>query len=103
MIELKNFDELLVVQEKEKNFILYLKTGDCNVCDALLPKIEALEKNSKVKFYYANIMEAQDIKGQVIVFTVPTILLYKSGQETKRHSRFIVMNDLKNDIENIYE
>jgi thioredoxin 1 len=58
----------------------------CPPCQALHPIFEALEKKyqGKIKFGRLNVGEAEETAGQYGVMSVPTLIFFKAGKETKK-------------------
>jgi thioredoxin-like negative regulator of GroEL len=82
----KQFDQLVA---DEKTLILYFSAKSCNVCQAFLPKLMKVVDDSQVKVAKVDINEHMEIAGQLLVFTVPTMLILHEGKEILRESRFI--------------
>lgn len=80
--------------------LLYCSFPDCQVCKTLRPKVEnLLISYPAVNFLYLNIEEYPMIKGQYLVFTVPTLIVFVLGKEVKRFSRFFSLDELKEILE----
>jgi len=86
---IQTYDHLKQLIAEEKQVILYFSSRDCNVCHAILPKLMNLVNDHPIKLVKINIDEHVEIAGQLLVFTVPTILMMYEGQEILRESRFI--------------
>jgi thioredoxin 1 len=58
----------------------------CGPCKAMLPVFDALDAHyaGKVKFVKMNVDENMDVPGQFGVMSIPTILIFRNGQEMKR-------------------
>ena len=54
-------------------------------------------------FCYVDLNEAKEIRGQLSVFSVPTILVYFEGKETIRVSRNVHLDELREQIERYYK
>jgi len=85
----QTFDHLKQFMAEEEQVILYFSSRDCNVCHAVFPKVMNLVNNHPIKVVKLNIDEHVEIAGQLLVFTVPTILMIYEGREILRESRFI--------------
>lgn len=58
----------------------------CGPCKAITPVLESLEAKyqDKVKIVKVNIDDAGDIAGQYSVMSIPTLVLFKAGEEADR-------------------
>ncbi len=80
--------------------LIYFSYPECPVCVTLLPKVEQLiSRYPEVDFTYVNINESSEISGQHLVFTVPTLIIFKNGKEYKRFSRFVSMGELQQSLD----
>lgn len=74
----------------------YFSFPECSVCKVLIPKVKKLLQDyPKVKFLYVDIHEHPEISGQLLVFTVPTVIIFYRGKETRRFSRHFALQDLE--------
>ena len=85
----QTFDHLKQFMAEEEQVILYFSSRDCNVCYAVFPKLMNIVNDHPIKVVKINIDEHVEIAGQLLVFTVPTILMIYEGREILRESRFI--------------
>ena len=80
---------------EKRIFLAYFSTPECNVCKVLRPKVQELIRHYKTAgFLYVNTHESTEIAGQFTVFSVPTIIIFINGQETKRLSRIFSISEL---------
>jgi thioredoxin-like negative regulator of GroEL len=80
--------------------LLYCSTPECQVCRSLRPRVETLLQNyPAVHFHYLNINDYPLIRGQYLIFTVPTLILFIHGKELKRFGRFLSIDELKVSLE----
>lgn len=101
----------LTTQEEVKSYITnnelviaYFSTSHCSVCVSVKPKIEALAaKYPSIKLFYIGIDEIPELSGEYSVFAVPTIIIFISGKEYKRFSRFFAITELQETIERYLE
>ena len=86
----KSFDKYL---NNEKMVLAYFSGKSCNVCQVLKPKIDELVKLKfpAVKTLYIDIEENSALRGQLLIFSIPTIILYIEGKETGKFSRNVSM------------
>jgi len=91
--------ELQVVLDQHPLTLLYFSTPTCNVCKVLRPKVEELlAETPPWHFQYMNTEESQEIAGQRLIFTVPTLLLMAEGREIARLSRHFGMHELEQPV-----
>jgi thiol-disulfide isomerase/thioredoxin len=95
MLEIKSFEEWLVLIKQEKKLLLFVKTDNCSVCEGLYPQVQALEADFPIPFYKVNVVDVPEIAGQLTLFTAPVVLLFNDGKEYARFARFIQMEELK--------
>lgn len=88
-IFIQSYDHLKQLMAEEKQVILYFSSSDCNVCHAVFPKMMTLVNSYPIKVVKIDIHKHIEIAGQLMVFTVPTILMIYEGREVLRESRFI--------------
>ncbi|ODA39936.1 thioredoxin family protein [Desulfosporosinus sp. BG] len=86
---IQTYDHLKQLLAEEEQVILYFSSRDCNVCHAVLPKLMNLVNDHSIKVVKIDINEHVEIAGQLLIFTVPTILIMYDGREVLRESRFI--------------
>lgn len=79
--------------------ILYFSSQNCNVCQAVFPKLINLAEAYSVKTAKILTDEQTEIAGQNLVFTVPTILIIYEGKEILRESRFIDFQKVERTLE----
>jgi len=88
-IHIQSKEQLNQLMEQEKPIILYFTSQDCNVCHAVFPKLMNLIDPQSIEVANISVNEHVEITGQLLVFTVPTILIFHEGKEILRESRFI--------------
>ncbi len=85
-------------------YISYFSTPECNVCKVLKPKVQELITYYKdAGFIYINVDKSKEIAGQLSVFTVPTIIVFVHGKETKRLSRTFSVVELSEYLDKLNE
>ncbi len=98
---LNEFQELL-----QKNIITvgYFSTETCNVCKVLRPQVRQIcSKFDDVHFEYVDIEKAPELRGQYLVFSVPTIIVFVEGREHKRLNRYMSLQEFENELTRIVE
>lgn len=82
-VNLDNFAE--EVLRAEKPVLLDMYADWCGPCMMMAPEIEAFaEENDSVKVCKLNVDEATDLALTFGVMSIPTVILFENGQETKR-------------------
>jgi thiol-disulfide isomerase/thioredoxin len=75
--------------------VLIAKTKTCNACKPIATQLELFMKDFPlVKLVELDMEEMDEFRGQHVVFTVPTILVFSKGKEIVRESRYIDWNNL---------
>lgn len=101
MNKIINFDDFKKII-MQPNVIIIAKTQGCNVCFPVTSKLkEMMEKYSDIPLYELYIEDLPEFRGQHLVFTVPTIIVFHQNKEIHRESRFINWEKLKSVIENL--
>lgn len=95
MEEITSFDSWLDALGEEETLLLFVKTDNCSVCEALFPQVAALEEEYGFPFHWANAAHVPELAGQLSLFSAPVVLLFKKGREYARFARFVPMEDLK--------
>lgn len=71
-------------------FVVIAKTEACAVCKPVLARLETLmNRYPTVSAYQIDIERVDAFRGQHLVFTVPTVMVFEQGKEILRESRFV--------------
>jgi len=91
--------------EQNDAVLLYFSGKNCAVCKALQPKIHDLftENFPKIEQIYISADIYPEIAAYFSIFTVPSLLVYFEGKETKRESRNISVDQLAQKTKRLYE
>ena len=74
------------VLKSEKTVIVDFWATWCGPCRMLSPIVdEAAEETDAIKFCKINVDEEPDLASQFKVMTIPTLIVFKDGQEVKRN------------------
>lgn len=84
-----------------KPIVLYFSSETCNVCHSVLPKLISIIGDLPVLFIKVKADMQPEICGQLLVFTVPTILIFYEGKEILRESRFIDFNNIEKMLDRV--
>ncbi|PWJ95213.1 thioredoxin [Oceanotoga teriensis] len=73
----------------------YFISENCGVCHAMEPKIKKIAEELKINFEVFEISKNKEISGQLLIFTVPVLILFNDNLEIKRWVRNFSMIELK--------
>ena len=99
--QVKSADELDRFMDDEDLLILYFDTKFWGVGKAVFPKLEDLADKYKVKILLIDIDKLLFVRGQLQVFSPPTILIMKEKKEILRESGFISFENVERMLENL--
>lgn len=92
MDTISSFQEFLELSKKPL-LVIITKTKTCSVCVPVSIKLEHLLKDyPQIPLYQIFVDDVTEIQGQLLIFTVPTIVFFSEGKEILRESRFIDFN-----------
>lgn len=75
---------------KHPLIVVVAKTETCTVCKPVVARLETLLKNyPSVPAYQIDVERVEAFRGQHLVFTVPTVIVFEAGKELLRESRFV--------------
>ncbi|MFL0363558.1 thioredoxin family protein [Pseudobacillus sp. 179-B 2D1 NHS] len=99
MHTISSLAELQTALHEHEAVLAFISDPNCSVCHAIHPRVEELLKQfPDVYAVEANMAEAPDISGQYTVFSVPAVLFFIQGKERFRKARFILMDELEEEI-----
>jgi hypothetical protein len=81
--------EQLREKHQEDFTIVVASTKTCTVCTHAKGMVERMIHNTPLDYYTVDIDDVPLFRGEHLVFTVPTILVFSHGKELYRSSRFI--------------
>jgi thiol-disulfide isomerase/thioredoxin len=101
MIDSKEAIEQLI--NNNEVVLVYFGSNNCNVCDAIKPKVNELLKDyPKIKSAQVDVEKSLEISAVYNIFTIPVILVYIEGKEIIREARHISLQDLNSKIDRYY-
>ena len=100
-ITIHSLDQLSQIILQGTPLMLYFSGDACNVCHSVLPKLKDAISNHTIPLGVIRSEDHQEICGQHLVFTVPTILVFYEGKEVLRESRFIDFQRIARMVENL--
>ncbi len=85
--------------------LLYVSAPNCNVCDALKPKVDELfaKRFPKIVRKEANIADIPELGARFNIFSAPAMLIFFDGKEFAREGRNVSLELLAERIAKIYE
>lgn len=93
-IELKD-QKTLEDLKKEGKYLLYFKTKTCSVCEVMEEKIKERFQDLNLTMGLIQIETMPALRGQYLVFSGPTLLVFDGEKEIHRESRFIELDRLE--------
>lgn len=100
MKTITNYSELNQALNNNLSLIL-CKTKSCLVCSSVKEKlIQLINEYKEVNFYEIYLEDFKEFQGQSLVFSSPTIIIFKNTKEIFRKSRFIIINEIKELLNN---
>lgn len=101
MKEIHDFQTLRQTIASEPYMLVYVKTPNCSVCHADLPRVQKIVDDLQATAYQINASKMPEAVGQLSLFTSPTTLLFYEGKEYHRQARIIDFEELAYRIEQI--
>lgn len=96
--DLRTYEKYLSLIYSKETFLLFLSSESCKVCHDDKKVVQKIISDKNLKAYRADIEKNVILRGQLSVFTGPTIILFAEGKEFYRKSRFIDFNELESKI-----
>ena len=78
----------------DKDAIVDFYADWCGPCKMFAPVFEEASQESDINFIKLNVDEYSDIAREYGVMTIPTIILFKNGNEIKRFAGFMPKDEL---------
>lgn len=89
----KNFDE--EVLSVEGKVLVDFWAAWCGPCQMLSPIIDAMaNEQNNVKICKVNTDESPELTAEYGVMTIPTLILFKDGQEVSRSNGFVTKSEI---------
>ncbi|MCD6365981.1 MAG: thioredoxin family protein [Bacteroidales bacterium] len=103
--QIKDFEHFQQVVKQNASILFYFSNDDCNVCKVLKPKVfELLQQYfPEIGFFYVDTKFLPDVAAQNRVFTIPTLLVFFDGNELIRKSRYIGIEEIRQELARPYE
>jgi thioredoxin 1 len=81
--------------------IFYYSTTECNICKSLKPKVIELAAKYNIPFEYVNLNEDEELKGKLLLFSVPAVIFFDGDKEMKRFVRNFGVSELEAFIQRV--
>ncbi len=91
---MKNMNEIKDILSSDFSVVL-AKSHGCGVCDITKAQLLPILKEYGVNLTEVYIDDTPEFRGEHLVFTVPTVLVFSNQKEMLRESRFIDLNKIK--------
>lgn len=94
-----------IINNNDDLIMVFGKGTNCSVCHAVEDRVNKIlsPKYPKLKIYYLEVDESPTFRGQHLIFTVPTILLFENNKEIHRESRIIDFTRLERILKLYFE
>ncbi|MXO80326.1 thioredoxin [Paenibacillus sp. OT2-17] len=101
--EITSVNEIDTFIQNNRLSMLYVSQEDCNVCHAIYPKLKELLNNyPEIKLAHIDAGQVEAVAGKLLIFTVPTIILFFDQKEYLREGRFVQFEQLEARLEQLY-
>lgn len=103
--EITSLDTLKQLSKDEKGLLIYFYSDRCAPCLSLRPKVQEMvnEDFKGMKLVFVNSEKQPEIPAHFGVFANPGIIVFFEGNEFRRYSKYISINELGGDIDRIYK
>ncbi len=84
--------------------LLYVSNNSCSVCGVMKQKIESLLKEyyPELELTEVKIDENPFLKGELMIFSVPAVLIYYEKKEVYRKAGYLDVTEIDSILERIY-
>lgn len=89
MKEIKHYSDIDKILQKELVMII-AKTHTCSACKSIVQMLEhSIPNLHQIEMYSIYIDDIEQFKGDHLIFSVPTVLVFSNGKELLRESRYM--------------
>lgn len=86
------FDSLSTLTQP---YMVYFTTPTCSVCKSISPKLLKLVEGYPIDIYKVDVSDFPTISAQMLIFSIPTIILVAEQKEQLREVRFIQFENIE--------
>lgn len=102
ILNINKNDELDKLLQENQHVVVDFYADWCGPCKALAPVIEDIAKElNDVTFVKVNVDQAEELKDNFKISSIPTLIYFKNGQEINKTFGFIPKPILLNNINNL--
>lgn len=103
--EIKNQADFEEILQSKDAVLAYFSTRECSVCHVLKPKVAQLVDNNfpQMQSVFCEMNDIPGLSAKYSVFTAPTLLVFFAGKEYIRKSRSFSLDELRTEIDRIYQ
>ena len=99
MYEIQSEDEFYQRRAQSPVLLAYFSTPECRVCKTLRPMVTDILDEQDVAGVYVDTTRWTGIAGQLLVFAVPTMVVFVNEREVARLGRHLSMQELNGQLE----
>ena len=99
MIELQSEDSFYELRDQSAVLLAYFSTPECRVCKTLRPMVTKVIGEHEVPGVYVDTTTWTGVAGQMLVFAVPTMVIFVKGREVARLGRHLSMQELNQQLD----
>jgi len=93
---IESFNEYI---SSEKPVSVLFSSYDCNTCTAIKEKLK--KEYSDIEYSIVYLDDIPSLKGELCIFSVPTICIYVESKEYERFSRYFSISDIQLSVRRI--
>ncbi|HKL95339.1 MAG TPA: thioredoxin family protein [Haploplasma sp.] len=92
----KTIKDIIANNEKDNIIMVFGKGTNCSVCHAIEDRVNKTfpDLYPNLPIHFINIDDSPSFRGQHLIFSVPTLLIFEGSKEVHRESRIVDFNKL---------
>lgn len=103
MHTIESFDSISEIIEKDLVMIV-AKTHTCSTCKQIVDHLnQNVKRINEIENYQIFVDDMDRFRGEYVIFSVPTVLIFSNGKELLRESRFINIDKINRLIDMVLE
>ncbi len=100
MKEIKNLTHLETIAKNNLSIVI-AKTHSCSTCKMIIEHLtKTIPRLNDVDTYQVFVDDLDEVRGRLVIFSVPTVLVFSNGKEILRESRFINTHKINRLLDN---